>query len=191
MLWRQRQYFCVRSLSNICQLLTINLTSHSAYEVCPDTEPTLAGADLWPVFFPNDLPNLYKTIPNWAWDTCDNNIDSNKCKNAGFTDSSDKFYKPGHLPANGTSTLHNVGGTLSAPPSGTVVTWSQSSTTYTVTATGYDKKAVASQSEYRATATGTGAFATQTSTNTNAAVGIKPFGGFLAAIFAVGIVSML
>lgn len=48
-----------------------------------------------------------------------------------------------------------------------MIIWSQSSTTWTVTATGYDDKAVASQSDYRATATGTGAFATQTSTSTS------------------------
>lgn len=158
------------------------LTSTSAWEVCPHTEPHLAGADLWPVFFPHDLPNLYHSLPNWAWGSCDGTLDSADCKRIGFNDASDKFYKPGDYPNNGTSKLHNVGGTLSVPPRGTVLTWSQSSTTWTVTATGYDKKAVASQSEYRATATDPDSFPTQTAEN--AAAGVKPIGiaVFLGAI---------
>ncbi|KAJ5082038.1 hypothetical protein N7532_011081 [Penicillium argentinense] len=143
----------------------------ASWQVCPHTIPTLAGADLWPIFFPSDLPNLYTSIPNWAWDSCDDTLSSTDCRNAGFSDPDDKFYKPGDLPSNGSQTLSNEGGTVTAPPSGTVLTWSQSSTTYTVTATGYDRKAVASQSEYRATATGTDVFATQTSTN--AATGLR------------------
>lgn len=100
-------------------------------------------------------------------------------------DPSDKFYKPGEFPSNGTSKLSNVGGTVSAPPSGTVITWSQASSTWTVTATGYDKKAVASQSEYRATATGTEAFATQTSTNAGGVV--KP-AGVMGLVGVLGVV---
>ncbi|KAJ5663817.1 hypothetical protein N7507_004548 [Penicillium longicatenatum] len=139
----------------------------AAWEVCPNTVPRLAGADLWGIFFPSDYPNLYNSVPNFVWDSCDSTLSSTDCQNIGFTDPSDKFYRPGDFPSNGTSTLNNVGGTVSAPPSGTVIIWSQSTTTWTVTATGYDAKAVASQSEYRATATGTGAFATQTSTSSS------------------------
>ncbi|KAJ5675799.1 hypothetical protein N7462_008696 [Penicillium macrosclerotiorum] len=132
----------------------------SAWDVCPHTIPTLAGADLWPLFFPADLPNLYTSIPNWAWSTCDSTLDSTDCAAAGFSDTGDKFYKPGDFPANGTATLHNVAGTVTVPPSGTVISWSQASTTWTVTATGLDRKAVAGST---ATATGTDeAFVTQT-----------------------------
>lgn len=81
--------------------------------------------------------------------------------------------------------MHNVGGTVTAPPSGTVLTWSQASSTYTVTATGYDRKAVQSQSEYRATATGTETegFATQTGTNVGGVV--TPM-GVMAGVGVVG-----
>lgn len=72
------------------------------------------------------------------------------------------------------------------PPSGTVLIWSQASSTYTVTATGYDRKAVASQSEYRATATGTDqAFATQTADSGAGAVRNGGLGAIVAGVFAV------
>lgn len=85
--------------------------------------------------------------------------------------------------------MSNVGGTVTAPPGGTVITWSQSSTTWTVTATGYDQKAVASQSDSQATATGTDASATQTSTSgdTNGASNLKPM-SFLALTGLLGLV---
>ncbi|KAJ6043526.1 uncharacterized protein N7446_001724 [Penicillium canescens] len=172
-----------------CACCGASASISAAYEICPDTKPTLAGADLWPIFFPADLPNLYTSLPNWnwAWPSCDSKLDDASCQDLGFKDA-DKFYKPGDFPNNGTSTLHNVGGTVTAPPSGTVLTWSQSSTTYTVTATGYDQKAVASQSEYRATATETGdAFATQT--DTNGAGGLRPFGVLgVSMVLALGFV---
>ncbi|KAF4181145.1 hypothetical protein CNMCM8694_007629 [Aspergillus lentulus] len=47
-----------------------------------------------------------------------------------------KGQDPDNLPPNGTQTLYNTGAAdaLTAPPSGSVFTWSQSSVTYTVTA---------------------------------------------------------
>lgn len=140
---------------------------------------------MWGLFFPSDLPNLYTSLPNWAWSSCDSTLQDTKCKDLGFTDT-DKFYKPGDYPNNGTSTLYEVGGTLTVPPSGTVLIWSQASSTYTVTATGYDRKAVASQSEYRATATGTDqAFATQTADSGAGAVRNGGLGAIVAGVFAV------
>lgn len=47
------------------------------------------------------------------------------------------FYTPNDLPDDGTQTLSNGDGTVTAPPSGTVFTWHQSATTYTVSARGY------------------------------------------------------
>ncbi|KAJ5088199.1 hypothetical protein N7456_011815 [Penicillium angulare] len=174
-----------------CACCGASASISAAWEVCPHTIPTLAGADLWGIFFPSDYPNLYNSIPNFVWDTCDSDFDTGKCQDIGFVDPSDKFYKPGEFPSNGTSKLTNVDGTVSAPPSGTVITWSQSSTTWTVTATGYDEKAVASQSEYRATATGTDAFATQTSAgaSSNAGCVVKPIGG-LGSVGILGVMLM-
>ncbi|KAJ5628304.1 hypothetical protein N7490_010532 [Penicillium lividum] len=152
----------------------------AAWQVCPNTIPRLAGADLWFTFFPFDYPNLYTSIPDFIWDTCDSALGSTNCQDIGFTDPSDKFYKPGGFPSNGSLTLSNVGGTVSAPPSGTVITWSQSKTTWTVTAIGLDAKAVATNSGSTATGTVTGT-ATGTMTGTsagqtsvNAGVAVKP-----------------
>ncbi|KAJ5340546.1 hypothetical protein N7541_009670 [Penicillium brevicompactum] len=171
-----------------CACCGASASISASWDICPHTEPRLAGADMWGLFFPSSLPNLYTSVPNWAWSSssCDSKLDSNRCKDLGFTNA-DKFYKPGDYPKNGTSTLSNVAGTVSAPPSGTVLTWSQASSTYTVTATGYDRKAVASQSEYRATATGDDDFATQTSDSAAGAVGVRNggLGAVVGAIFAV------
>ncbi|KAJ5825752.1 hypothetical protein N7474_002890 [Penicillium riverlandense] len=155
-----------------CACCGASASISAAWEVCPNTDPVLAGADLWGVFFPTDLPDLYRTVPNWSWDSCDATLGDISCPNVGFADPSDKFYQPNNLPKNGTATLSNVAGTVTAPPSGTIITWSQSSTTWTITASGYNEKAVAQQSQFRATATGTDAFATQT--GTNAAAGTMP-----------------
>ncbi|KAJ5975258.1 hypothetical protein N7481_008965 [Penicillium waksmanii] len=169
-----------------CACCGASASISASWDVCPHTEPRLAGADLWPLFFPSDLPNLYTSVPNWAWSSCDSTLKNTDCQKIGFTDSSDKFYKPGDLPSNGTSTLHNVAGTVTAPPSGTVLTWSQSSTSWTVTATGYDRKAVSSQSEFRATATGTDVFQTQTGTNVANGYAATPVAAMLAGVGVVG-----
>lgn len=78
---------------------------------------------------------------------------------------------------------------MTAPPSGTVITWSQASTTYTVSATGYDARAVASQSEYRATATGN--FPVQTAANGAVGGSAVPIGGAVAALGFVGVLMAL
>ncbi|KAJ5358661.1 uncharacterized protein N7496_011074 [Penicillium cataractarum] len=127
-----------------CACCGASASMSAAWQVCPNTVPTLAGANLWPLFFPSNLPNLYTSIPDFTWSTCDSTLSSTDCANLGFSDEDNKFYKPGDFPKNGTSTLHNVAGTVTAPPSGTVITWSQASATYTVTATGYDRKVVVS-----------------------------------------------
>ncbi|KAJ5732036.1 hypothetical protein N7493_003517 [Penicillium malachiteum] len=191
-----------------CACCGASASISAAWEVCPDTIPIQAGADLWTVFFTSDYPNLYTSVTDFTWNTCDSTLGSTNCQNVGFTDPSDKFYKPGNFPSNGTSSLSNVGGTVSIPPSGTVISWSQASTTWTVTATGYDEKAVVSQSEYSATATamstgsssdsdsdsdsgsGSGLESTSSSStdNSSGAMGLRPIGSFaLLSVLGVGI----
>ncbi|KAJ5563664.1 hypothetical protein N7535_008828 [Penicillium sp. DV-2018c] len=174
----------ITSRASDCACCGASASISAAWDICPHTKPTLAGADMWGLFFPSDLPNLYTSLPNWAWSSCDAKLSENTCKNLGFKDT-DKFYKPGEYPSNGTATLYEVGGKVTAPPSGTVITWSQASSTYTVTATGYDRKAVASQSEYRATATdGDEAFPAQTSDGAAGSVRAG-VGAVVGAVFAV------
>lgn len=83
--------------------------------------------------------------------------------------------------------MHNVAGTVTAPPSGTVITWSQASATYTVTATGVDKKVVAgaSQTSGGGSVSGTGSEAAATATESaNAAVvrGVGSLGGLVGLV---------
>ncbi|KAJ5728630.1 uncharacterized protein N7483_003138 [Penicillium malachiteum] len=184
-----------------CACCGASASISAAWEVCPDTIPIQAGADLWTVFFTSDYPNLYTSVTDFSWNTCDSTLGSTNCQNVGFADPSDKFYKPGDFPSNGTSSLTNVGGTVSIPPSGTVMSWSQASTTWTVTATGFDEKAVVSQSEYSATATatstgsgsepGSGLESTSSSSTdtSSGAVVLRPFGisTLLTSVFGVGI----
>lgn len=160
-----------------------------AWEICPNTIPTLAGANLWPLFFPSSFPNLYTSVPNFVWSGCDDVLSKTDCANLGFSDTNNKFYKPGDFPENGTSTLHNVAGTVTAPPSGTVITWSQASATYTVTATGVDKKVVAGASQtsgggsVSGTGTGSEAAATATESANAAAVrGVGSLGGLVGLV---------
>ncbi|GLI80609.1 hypothetical protein PoHVEF18_008964 [Penicillium ochrochloron] len=154
-----------------CACCGASASMSSAWEICPNTIPTLAGANLWPLFFPSAYPNLYTSIPNFAWSGCDDILSKTDCASLGFSDSNNKFYRPGDFPKNGTSTLHNVAGTVTAPPSGTVITWSQASATYTVTATGVDKKVVAGGGSASGTGTGTGSEAAASATQSaNAAV---------------------
>ncbi|KAF3397803.1 hypothetical protein F1880_005650 [Penicillium rolfsii] len=168
-----------------CACCGASASMSSAWEVCPNTIPTLAGADLWPLFFPSNFPNLYTSIPNFVWSGCDDVLSNTDCTKLGFSDANNKFYKPGDFPSNGTSTLHNVAGTVTAPPSGTVIIWSQASATYTVTATGLGQKVVVGASQTSGTGTGNEVAATVT-TSANAAVvtGVESWGGLVG--FVVG-----
>ncbi|KAF7713889.1 Uncharacterized protein PECH_006744 [Penicillium ucsense] len=177
-----------------CACCGASASLSSAWQICPDTRPTLAGADLWPLFFPSNYPNLYPSIPNFAWSasTCDNTLSQTNCKDLGFSDANNNFYKPGQFPSNGTKTLSNVAGTVTVPPSGTVLTWSQASSTYTVTATGLGQKGVAGASG-GGTQTSSGGYVSQTE---NAAVGGLQgrgvgFVGGLAGLVAGGVVMMV
>lgn len=116
------------------------------YETCPSTIPAKMGADLW-----LNTATLYGAVIDW--DTCGSVLDNYKCPNLGFaspSSNSSTFYKPNSFPANGTQTLYNTGAAtaLTAPPSGSVFSWSQSSVTYTVTASPWKN------SEVKATGTG-------------------------------------
>lgn len=102
------------------------------YETCPDTIPADMGADLW-----LRVSTIYSAVVRWS--SCGSVMDAYDCGKLGFappSSNSNTFYKPDNLPPNGTQTLYNTGAAnaLTAPPSGSVFTWSQSSVTYTVTA---------------------------------------------------------
>lgn len=102
------------------------------YETCPDTIPADMGADLWLA-----TSTLWGSVIQW--DQCGTYLDKYSCPDLGFAgpaSNSSTFYKPNSFPPNGTQTLHNTGvaTAITAPPSGSVFTWSQTNVMYTVTA---------------------------------------------------------
>jgi hypothetical protein len=145
------------------------------YETCPDTIPADMGADLW-----LSTATLYGELINWG--TCGSVLDKYSCPNLGFaapSSNSSTFYKPNNLPPNGTHTLYNTGAVnaLTAPASGSVFTWSQSSVTYTVTASPWKNTAVkATAAGTSGTSGGSGASGTATAagaTKTSSAAGLS------------------
>lgn len=108
------------------------------------------------------------------------------------------FFSPDDLPANGTATLSNVAGTVSAPPAGTVFSYTNyyDSNVYTITAAvnGQDAGVVSGTSAAAGTATGTtttGSAPGATSTSKLGAAS-TPRGNwkFAAAVALVGAVAL-
>ncbi|EED18720.1 conserved hypothetical protein [Talaromyces stipitatus ATCC 10500] len=115
-----------------CGCCEVSAGLSAMYETCPDTIPADMGADIW-----LQASTIYGTVIHW--DKCGSVLDQYNCHNLGFappSSNSSTFYKPANLPPNGTLTLYNTGpaNAVTAPPSGSVFTWSQSSVMYTVTA---------------------------------------------------------
>jgi hypothetical protein len=101
----------------------------SFWDVCPDTQPSLIGADdYW-----NGVISLDKDYPQ-----CGGYTDVYSCANdLKFTppgkDKSAKFYGPGELPKNGTKTLSNVEGSVTSPLSGSTFTWTHGKVLHPIT----------------------------------------------------------
>ena len=141
------------------------LTQKRAHNICPSTT--------WPLTYNNNNNNpthwsradantntwLSNLPSTWTWSSCSSTLQSVDChKDLGFPNPPGKpsFYKPDDLPSSSaTASLSNTGGPVSEPPSGTVFTWSQARTTYTV----------------EASAVGDGATGIGTETGTGTAVG--------------------
>ncbi|KAF7156248.1 hypothetical protein CNMCM5623_009641 [Aspergillus felis] len=141
-----------------CGCCEVSAGLSAMYETCPDTIPADMGADLW-----LQVSTIYGSVVHWG--SCGSVMDAYDCGKLGFappSSNSSTFYKPNNLPPNGTQTLHNTGAAnaLTAPPSGSVFTWSQSSVTYTVTASPWKNNQVK--------ATGTGNAGTTEATGTAA-----------------------
>ncbi|KAJ5370746.1 uncharacterized protein N7496_006838 [Penicillium cataractarum] len=157
-----------------CGCCEVSAGLSAMYETCPDTIPAKMGADLW-----LNTATLYGAVIDW--DTCGSVLDNYKCPNLGFappSSNSSTFYKPNSFPANGTQTLYNTGAAtaLTAPPSGSVFSWSQSSVTYTVTASPWKNNEVKATGTGESDGSGTGtagaAGASKTS-STGAATSLK------------------
>lgn len=162
-----------------CGCCEVSAGLSAMYETCPDTIPSDMGADLW-----LSSATLYETVIDWG--TCGSVLDSYSCPNLGFappSSKSDTFYKPNNLPPNGTQTLYNTGAVtaVTAPPSGSVFSWSQSTWTYTVTASPWKNNNVketgtaasGASGASGSSGTGTGTAGAAGATKTGAAVSLK------------------
>ncbi|EAU31406.1 predicted protein [Aspergillus terreus NIH2624] len=131
-----------------CECCEVSAGLSAMYETCPDTIPADMGADQWLT-----ASTLYGTTIKW--DSCGSVLgryDCTKLKFAAPSTNSSTFYGPDNLPPNGTQPLYNTGAAdaMTAPPSGSVMTWSQTSITYIVTTSPWKNDHV------KATGTGTG-----------------------------------
>ncbi|OJJ46275.1 hypothetical protein ASPZODRAFT_41516, partial [Penicilliopsis zonata CBS 506.65] len=120
-----------------CNCCAVSGGLSAIYEICPDTIPALAGANEW-----LSIATGYGYATDWS--SCGTSMDEFNCMaDLGFkapSENSTTFYQPGDFPANGTHSLSNVGGAVTAPPSGSVMSWHQSTVSYTVTASAYNNK---------------------------------------------------
>lgn len=99
------------------------------FNICPDTQPTLIG-----------ISEVYTYIADLhqSWASCSPYMSAYDCTaELNFTNvAGGTFYTPDNLPASGTATLSIVAGTVSAPPLGTLFSYTNyyDSTIYTITA---------------------------------------------------------
>ncbi|GLI75546.1 hypothetical protein PoHVEF18_003803 [Penicillium ochrochloron] len=119
-------------MDTACGCCQVSAGLSAMYEICPNTIPANVGADVWLT-----TATLYGTMLHW--DKCGPALDKYSCPNLGFADpvsNSNTFYNAKNLPPNGTQTLYNTGiaTAITAPPSGSVFTWSQNTVMFTVTA---------------------------------------------------------
>lgn len=104
-------------------------TLHSIYGICPKTDPTLIGLS---------NINQIETSLDTPFNTCGSYLVEYPCDSKlGFPAvAGGTFYGPDNLPASGTETLSNLGGTVTSPASGAVFTYTNGgdSQIYTITA---------------------------------------------------------
>ncbi|KAJ4115402.1 hypothetical protein NW768_011254 [Fusarium equiseti] len=119
-----------------CKCCTSSGILSSFWDICPDTKPSLLGADeYW-----NALISKDEDYPQ-----CGDYNDVYSCaKDLKFTppgkDKSANFYGPGELPKNGTKTLSNMEGSITSPLSGATFTWTDGKILHAITAASADAK---------------------------------------------------
>ncbi|KAJ5166275.1 uncharacterized protein N7482_005056 [Penicillium canariense] len=148
---------------------------------CPNTKPSLIGADDWYSMFLG---------PN-HWDECEEYLAAYDCdRDLGYAAESagdtHTFYKPNNIPKNGTESLFNTGSALTSPVSGATFTWTEGTLLHGITAAPTSHMASATGThDQGTTATETGASATKiggaTSYHCSAWAGV----GFIGALALV------
>lgn len=144
MLWGERCDICVSTFPG-CLLLYLDIYISLAlvhwtddppppprfFNICPETQPTLIGIS---------EVLTYIAALHQSWAACSPYMSAYDCTaELNFTNvAGGPFYTPDDVPASGTATLSVIAGTVSAPPSGTLFSYTNffDSTIYTITAAG-------------------------------------------------------
>ncbi|OAA58282.1 hypothetical protein ISF_06821 [Cordyceps fumosorosea ARSEF 2679] len=114
-----------------CNCCQISGAMSSFFEICPNTDPKLLGL--------NNIGQL-QTAANTQFSSCGKYLNTYDCaKDLGFKlDGVSTYLKPDDQLTTGTATISNVPGTVTAPASGRVFTYTNGGdgTVYTITAAG-------------------------------------------------------
>ncbi|PMD45492.1 hypothetical protein L207DRAFT_481871 [Hyaloscypha variabilis F] len=133
-----------------CECCEVSGALSSIYAICPNTDPTLIGL--------SSVQQLETTLDTQINDCQPYLAEYNCVSDLGFSQVvGNIFYGPNNLPASGTQTLSNVAGTVTAPASGGVFTYTNGGDgqVYTISAA-----SVKAGSGGGATTTGKGAAST-------------------------------
>ncbi|KAK2591950.1 hypothetical protein QQS21_010354 [Conoideocrella luteorostrata] len=99
----------------------------SIFEICPDTKPDLVGLA---------SVSLIETQLNIKFSECQPMTKINCASDLSFSLASvSSYYPPSNLPITGTATLSNKPGSVTAPPSGSVFTYTNGGDNYVYTIT--------------------------------------------------------
>lgn len=147
----------------------------SIYGICPDTDPKLIGL--------SSVSKLESALDT-PFDTCASYLSESNCVSSlGFSkDAIQTYYRPDNLPKSGTATLSNKAGTVTAPASGSVFTYTNAADgkAYTVSAAG------ASKGSGPGSDSASGSSATATSTHKSGGGRVVSSGGFAVAMLILG-----
>ncbi|KAM0713929.1 hypothetical protein Q7P37_010891 [Cladosporium fusiforme] len=118
----------INAFAQGCMCCGNSLLLSAYWDICPDTKPTLLGADDWTRF-----------LADHKWNKCEQYLEKYDCATTmGFGNKTSGgksgFFAPGDLPENGTATLSNVDGAISSPVSGATFTWKNGDVPRTIVA---------------------------------------------------------
>ncbi|KAF4995604.1 hypothetical protein FDECE_12747 [Fusarium decemcellulare] len=118
-----------------CQCCSISGFLSIYWNICPDMNPFVLGADDW-----------YNLVPRNNFPACGKYMDAISCTgDLGFAppglNKSAKFFAPGEFPENGTqTTVWNLVGSITSPLSGETFSWTFAGIAHTVTIATADAK---------------------------------------------------
>ncbi|KAH0497573.1 hypothetical protein TgHK011_004870 [Trichoderma gracile] len=147
-----------------CDCCEISGALSSLYNICPDTDPKLIGL--------SNVAQLQSQL-NTDFNSCGSYLDTYDCvHDLGYSlDGVSKYYKPTDAVPSGTATLSNAAGTVTAPASGTVFSYTNGGdgTVYTITAVGHASGLGSDSGAGSGGSDGSGSSGSQTTASSDAA----------------------